>query len=169
MPRSWIVGQRVYCVHPEICSCGMACRMASRTVRPGSAVSARPWMIKLPVVVWDNGLPPGSLVRSYARDVWQLSASRDTAARRGSERQCMKSPPGEPSPTFQYAPRGGAVKHPGCVRRVRERSFIPSSLFEKDEARLVILSAEGAKDLLLGAHHKSRSFATRACRALRSG
>src|SRR5258708_29382564 len=111
MPRSWRIGQRVYCVQPEICSCGMAYRMASRTVRPGSAVSARPRMIKLPVVVRDNGLPPGSLVRSYACDVLQLNASTDTAARRGSERKCgMNSPPGEASPTVpEYAPRAGAV------------------------------------------------------------
>ena len=62
-----------------------------------------------------NGLPPGSLVRSYACDVLQLNASTDTAARRGSERKCgMNSPPSEASPTVpEYGPRAGAVKDRG--------------------------------------------------------
>src|SRR2546427_5077816 len=57
-----------------MCSCGIACLMASRTVRPGSAESARPEMTRLPVVVADNRRPPGCVVRSKDLPVLQAKA-----------------------------------------------------------------------------------------------
>src|SRR2546430_17312205 len=71
LPRSSMFGQRLYCDQLDTCSCGIARRIASRIVRPGSAESACPLMITAPPVVVDGGLPPGSVDRSKGRDVEQ--------------------------------------------------------------------------------------------------
>src|SRR5256885_10466165 len=71
LPRSSMFGQRLYCDQLETCSWGIARRIASRIVRPGSADSACPLIITAPPVV-DVGLPPGSVDRSKGRDVVQF-------------------------------------------------------------------------------------------------
>src|SRR4029077_15929219 len=105
LPRSSSIGHRVYGVQPVIRSCGIECRMTSRTERLGSLAKARPVMIRLPVVVGDNGLPPGSLERSYARDVWQPTATTMSAPRRENERKLSMR-----SLLREYGPGAGSVK-----------------------------------------------------------
>src|SRR5207302_6979945 len=80
-------GQRLYCDQLETCSCGIARRIASRIVRPGSADSPCPLMITAPPVVVDGGPPPGSVDRSKGRDVAQPCTRRETTRRDGTARE----------------------------------------------------------------------------------